>query len=267
MSLVESYRIESFGVVIDLQGPTVVGQALTDYLPDVALSDATRSHVSYEVRERTHGRATLGFEVWRPDGTLVTRAPDPHVVARNLANDLHFQIASRSVDFVFVHAGVVAWNGRAIVLPGRSMSGKTSLVTALLERDATYYSDEYAVFDPSGLVHPYARPLRVRAQDGATKTVPVSDLTSRVGSTAIPVGLIAVLRFEADAAIDVAPIGSGAAALALIDNTVRVRDAPGPSIRAAAASSHAVSIEGSRGEAGEAAEMLLEQSRTHFAGP
>jgi len=267
MSLVESYRIESFGVVIDLQGPTIVGQALDDYLPDLAPSDAARSHMSYEVRERTHGRATLGFEVWRPDGTLVTRAQDPDTVARNLANDLHFQIASRSVEFVFVHAGVVAWNEMAIVLPGRSMSGKTSLVAALLERGATYYSDEYAVFDRDGLVHPYARPLRVRSADGETRNVPVSDLTSRVGLTPIPVGLIAVVRFEADSVIDVAAINSGAAALALIDNTVRVRDAPGPSIRAATTAGHAFSIEGTRGEADEAAEMLLEHAAERFVRP
>lgn len=267
MGVVESYRIESFGVVIDLEGPVIVGQALHAYLPDIAPSDAARSHVSYEIRERTHGRATLGFEVWRPDGTLVTRSKDPNVVARNLANDLHFQIASRSVDFVFVHAGVVAWNGRAIVLPGRSMSGKTSLVAALLDHGATYYSDEYAVFDPDGLVHPYARPLRVRSHGGDTRNVPVSDLTTRVGSAPIPVGLIAVLRFDADAEINVTPVKSGAAALALIDNTVRVRDEPGPSIRAATTAGHAFSIEGTRGEANAAAEMLLEQATAHFVGP
>src|SRR5262245_4147876 len=37
---------------------------------------------------------------------------------------------------IFVHAGVVGWKGRAIVIPGTSFSGKTSLVTELIRAGA-----------------------------------------------------------------------------------------------------------------------------------
>jgi hypothetical protein len=41
------------------------------------------------------------------------------------------------------------------------MSGKTILVRTLLAQGAGYMSDEYAVINPTGRVHPYARPLSV----------------------------------------------------------------------------------------------------------
>src|SRR6266851_8913285 len=68
-------------------------------------------------------------------------------------------VAEHAPRRVFVHAGVVGWNGRAIVIPGLSHSGKTTLVHQLVRAGATYYSDEYAVLDARGRVHPYARPL------------------------------------------------------------------------------------------------------------
>ena len=58
-----------------------------------------------------------------------------------------------------MHAGAVAWRDRGIVIPGRSHSGKTTLVRALVEA-ARYYSDEFAVLDPQGRLHPYPLPLR-----------------------------------------------------------------------------------------------------------
>ena len=71
-------------------------------------------------------------------------------------------VAEFSTPHLMMHAGVVAWKGKAIVLPGTSHAGKTTLVTALVEAGATYYSDEYAVLDAKGHVSPYARRLSLR---------------------------------------------------------------------------------------------------------
>src|SRR5688572_8401308 len=49
-----------------------------------------------------------------------------------LEHHLEEFVAQEAPDRIFVHAGVVAWKGRAILIPGHSHSGKTSLVTALL---------------------------------------------------------------------------------------------------------------------------------------
>ncbi|MDA8067374.1 MAG: hypothetical protein M0T77_01995, partial [Actinomycetota bacterium] len=55
-------------------------------------------------------------------------------------------------ELVFVHAGVVAAGGAAIVLPGHSFAGKSTLVEALVRAGADFYSDEYAMFDADGRV-------------------------------------------------------------------------------------------------------------------
>ena len=41
-------------------------------------------------------------------------------------------VATLAKELVFVHAGVVGWRNRAIVIPGRSLSGKSTLVLALV---------------------------------------------------------------------------------------------------------------------------------------
>jgi hypothetical protein len=67
--------------------------------------------------------------------------------------ELRMYIALNAPEHVFVHAGVVGVGERAIVLPGRSFAGKTTLVAALVRAGAEYWSDEYAVLDADGLVH------------------------------------------------------------------------------------------------------------------
>src|SRR4029450_1319780 len=84
-------------------------------------------------------------------------------VGRALATHAEFFVAEHAPHHLFVHAGVVGWEGRAIVMPGASFAGKTTLVQAWLERGATYYSDEFAVLGRAGRVHPFARPLAIRA--------------------------------------------------------------------------------------------------------
>ena len=75
-------------------------------------------------------------------------------------SDLQLHVAELAPRYVFVHAGVVGWRGRAILLPGRSMAGKSVLVAEWLRAGATDHSDEYAVLDGRGRVHPYAPPAR-----------------------------------------------------------------------------------------------------------
>ena len=67
-----------------------------------------------------------------------------------LESSLHLNVALAAPRRIFVHAGVVAWKGRALLLPGSSGSGKSSLVAELVRAGATYYSDEYAVLDERG---------------------------------------------------------------------------------------------------------------------
>src|SRR5262245_38089017 len=54
----------------------------------------------------------------------------------------HMYLASETRLVAYVHAGVVKWRGAAILLPGRSFAGKSTLVKTLCEAGATYVSDE-----------------------------------------------------------------------------------------------------------------------------
>src|SRR5574341_810834 len=62
----------------------------------------------------------------------------------SLEADLHLTVAGAARGRLFVHAGGVGWGGRAIVVAGRTRSGKSTMVAALVRAGATYYSDEYA---------------------------------------------------------------------------------------------------------------------------
>src|SRR5437868_1873980 len=109
-------------------------------------------------------------------------------------------VAEYATRRVFVHAGVVGWNGRAILIPGASYSGKTTLVEHLIRAGATYYSDEYAVLDERGRVHPYARPLGVRMSETSRSTrVRAEEFGAQVGSKPLPIDLVISTRFKAGA--------------------------------------------------------------------
>jgi len=62
----------------------------------------------------------------------LVRTMDLEEVFEALESNLHFTVAVSAQRRIFMHAGVVGWRGRAIVIPGRSMSGKTTLVAELV---------------------------------------------------------------------------------------------------------------------------------------
>src|SRR5438132_4828235 len=104
---------------------------------------------------------------------------------------LQLTIAEHARHRVFVHAGVVGWKDRAILIPGLSHSGKTTLVERLIRAGATYYSDEYAVLDERGRVHPYPRPLGMRSAESINpKRVLPEEIGAEVGSKPLRVGLV-----------------------------------------------------------------------------
>jgi hypothetical protein len=176
-----------------------------------------------------------------------------------LESDLQLYVAQMALRKVFVHAGVVGWQGRAIVLPGTSMSGKSTLVAALVHAGATYYSDEYAVFDAQGRVHPYSRLLSIRGRDGQpARRCPPEAFGGRSGSCPLPVGLIAVTGYKPGARWRPRPLTPGPAALALLANTVPARSRPAAALAALQqVVTHATALKGWRGEAEATVEAIL----------
>jgi hypothetical protein len=177
-----------------------------------------------------------------------------------LEGALHFAVARHARDCLFVHAGVVGWGGRAVLMPGRSMSGKSELVDALVRAGATYYSDEYAPIDAATRVHPYRKPIRLR---GGGQRSPRLDSVEdaafdREAMPPLPVGLIVITRFRTGARWAPRRVSPGSAMLELIDNTVLARLQPAWTLaRLAPVASAAPALWSERGEAASTAAVVL----------
>ena len=126
----------------------------------------------------------------------LSRTMDLQECLGTLEQRLHHFIAEYAKERVFVHAGVVGWQGKAILVPGRSLSGKSRLVAALLKMGATYYSDEYAILDADGRVEPFPRALSWRDEDGGVRRLQPELLTERVGAAPLPAALVAAARYR-----------------------------------------------------------------------
>jgi hypothetical protein len=166
---------------------------------------------------------------------------------------------------VFVHAGAVGCGGKAIIIPGRSFSGKSSLVAELVRCGATYYSDEYAVLDAQGRVHPYPQPLAMRTSASAKQRKSwAGDIGGVTGTKPLPVGLVVVTRYEACERWRPEPLSAGQAILELLDDTVPARRKPEVVVAALRrAVTGAVAFKGARGEASETAELILDRCDFH----
>lgn len=197
-------------------------ERLSELLPGAAPIPPTSLDVTYSVVERDG--ATLHLLA---DGELIARSDDPETLAALFEADLHFRIATAARDLVFVHAGAVALGGRVIVVPGPSRAGKSTLVAALVEAGATYFSDEYAPFDARGGVHPYPRRIRLRPRTGDGRygrSVPVPG--NRTGREPLPLGLIVAPVYAPGATWEPAGLSAGEAILTLFENTLLARERP-----------------------------------------
>jgi hypothetical protein len=214
----------------------------------------------YSVLEGASSARIKRYNILYRDHVMKARSNDYGEVLAGLGKHAQLDVAALTTQRVFVHAGVVGWKGRAIVIPGRSYSGKTSMVAALIDAGATYYSDEYAVFDAAGRVHPYPVALNLRqGEDGPTRSVPAADLGATLGSRPLPVGLVLVSRYKEGRSWRPREMTPGRGLLALLRHTVPVRHRPADSLATlgrVAARAQALSSE--RGEATETAAAVLD---------
>lgn len=174
-------------------------------------------------------------------------------------SDLSLYVAEMARRRVFIHAGVVGWKGQAILLPGRSLSGKSTLIAELVRAGATYYSDEYAVLDGRGRVHPYPRPLQIRdAESTRQKKYPVEAFGGQAGTKPLPVGLIAVSTYQPGARWRPHTLSAGRGTLELLANTVSARRQPENALAALQqVVARAPVLKSLRGEATETVDLIL----------
>jgi hypothetical protein len=175
-----------------------------------------------------------------------------------LERELRTMVAFRAPRHIFIHAGVVAHRGAAVVMPGATMAGKTTLVAALVRAGAEYYSDEFAPLDEEGLVHPFAKPLSLRDDRSVQTDHHVVDLGGVAGEKPVPVGAVIVTQYRAGAEWRPRQLTSGAAVLALLSHTVPAQSRPAQALHAInRAVDSATVIDAPRGEADAVAPLVL----------
>lgn len=168
---------------------------------------------------------------------------------------LHLRLGATARGLAFVHAGVVGYQGKAMIIPGRSYTGKSSLVHALVEAGATYYSDEYAVFDPEGRVHPFPRHLALRQPPDQ---IAPHELGWSPNQRALEPGLILLTRYQEGVRLRLRPVPPGKAVLALVDNSLSARLSPEETLTILArVAASAPTLKGPRPEAEAVAARLL----------
>ena len=201
------------------------------------------------------------FNVVYLDAARVGRTMDLGAALEALEQGLDFWVSAEARSRVFVHAGAVAWNGKAIVIPGKRNTGKTTLVAELVRQGASYYSDEHAVLDARGRVHPYPKPLAIYSEATGTRIkTPVADLGGTAGVKPLPVGLVIASEYRDGGHWRARELSPGKGVLTLLANTVSARRRP----EAALATlqrvvSGARVLKGVRGEARETASAILEE--------
>jgi hypothetical protein len=205
-------------------------------------------------------RGVRPFTLLYGDADLLARSVDRSAILTALTDDLQLRVAELTPRRIFVHAGVVGWRGRAIVLPGASFSGKSTLVAAMVRRGATYYSDEYALFDERGRVWPFARPLSLRTRNGTSTRRFEPHKLGRVGAAPLPVGVVWLTEFAQGKQKRPESLSPGRAVLQTLAHTLTVRRRPQAAFTAlSAAMQGATLLAGARGAATEAADWLMQE--------
>ncbi len=192
---------------------------------------------------------------------LIKKGFDQDTILNLLESDLHFQVACNARTALFVHAGVVSLDDRAIMIPGRSFSGKTTLIKSLVQAGATYYSDEYAPIDSTGRIHPYPKSLSIRNEEKQTVSkISVEKLGGEQGLKPIPLKMVIVSQYKHDSLWNPIQISPGEIVMSLIDNTVLARTRSRHMLKIFAQTVQgAAGFKGVRGEAEDVSHWLSKQ--------
>ena len=246
---------EAFGVPISLEVSSA--ELLSRVQPILPPTRCACESVPEENEFRLITRDRVSYRVEHPGASLAGSC-DLDVALGVLDAELRTFVATGAPDHVFVHAGVVAFDERAIVMPGPSFSGKTTLVAECVRAGATYYSDELAALDRHGLVHPYPKPLSIRASGLSQTDHDIATFGGAAGTDAIPVGSIIFSQYRPGASWHPQPLSPGDAVLALLSNAAPAHERPDQTLTALTrAVGGALVVEGERGDAAEVVHQLL----------
>ncbi len=254
MGTTRTHYASAYGRTIAIESSEI--DLALPFLPFPWVSEAPSVEIDRRYQVSTLGEERFGLAI---DGAEPSERAGLGQIGDEIEGDLHHWLATYTRGYLFVHAGCVSWRHWAIVIPGRSHAGKTTLTRALVEAGATYYSDDYAVVAPDGLIWPFPRRLWVRpiTADPPHRLDPVS-ANWQIGTAPIRAAIVAEVKFDREAGWKVERLTHGMGALSLLDNTVAARERPEDSLRMMAnVMDSAIAIKGTRDDAESSARRLL----------
>lgn len=259
LASVNKIGIESYGVRIGIEtdmDPAELKRRLSKILPNGFKEIQVNSveHNFLLARNKTV------FELYK-NKERITEADSTELIFDQFESQLRITVAEFAVEKVFLHAGVVGWKGKAIIIPAKSFQGKTTLVAELVKKGAAYYSDEYAVLDENGFVHPFPKMLSMRGIiDNFTQLdLPVESLGGTAGTEPIPVAMVLITEYRKNAKWKPERLSVGRGIMEILSHTIPIRHQPEFSLKVLNKMvNRAVITKTRRGEAAETANLLLD---------
>ena len=261
----DAISFQTFGVKIEIRADTAellcdIYTKLERVFPN-GLEPAIESEIEY--RFFIKSVEARKYELFR-NGEKLCEDGGRELFLNMVESHLRITVAEFAVGKVFLHAGVVGWKGRAIVIPATSFSGKTTLVAELVKKGALYYSDEYAVLDADGNVEPFPKWLSLRGlTDGLMQNdCSVESLGGTAGTEPMPVGMVLIAKYKSGKEIprrwQPKRLTRGEAVMEIIPHTLPIRNKPKFVLEVLnKLTDRAIIIRTVRGEAAVFAETLL----------
>ncbi len=207
---------------------------------------------------RFHDQQRLGIY---QNGILMVSGNGDSDFLDHFGTRVRLAVGEATVEKVLVHAGVVEWHGKGIVIPGSSLSGKTTLVKEFVSAGAGYLSDEYAVIDIDGRIHPFHKPLSIREKKGSFVQFDrtVEELGGIRFERDLSASIILLTCFDENSNWKPQQISRGSGMLKLLEHTLSIRKSPTLALKTLdEATKNAVFFESNRGEASDTVGEVLE---------
>jgi hypothetical protein len=203
--------------------------------------------------DRVAGRYRLAI-----DGIEATSSPNVSELILATLKAIDDAVIYRLQTLKAVHAGAVVFQSQAILFPGVTHAGKSSLVAELLRRGARLLSDEYALIDKAGRVHSYPRPIMLRDSRHMQSPVLPGEFGSQFTTGPVPVGWIMALEYWPESIWEVRDVPQGEALMILLRNTPHpMADSPEMISSFMNAVSSARCLTGYRGHVAQSADQIL----------
>ncbi len=256
------YVFEAYGVRVGVSTNTreamrAIEERIANLLPEFELLEtgADVDHRFFYVWNAS------GRDSFYKNGDAVWMRRSRDAALGRLGTEIRLTVAEYAKDRIFVHAGVVRWNNKAIVMPASSFDGKTTLTAEFVRRGAVYYSDEYAVFDRQGKVHPFPKQLSLRGVIDRYRQVDrsVESLGGVAGEEPAPVGMVLITAYRPKARWRPIVLNPAKGVMEIIKHTLPIRRDPPAALEVLSALCRSTPVvKTMRGDAAEFVDKLIE---------